>query len=128
MIRPMSLKVSLVLFGAPALLILVVQQLVVPYLDERGTLPLVSFLLLVFPLVLLFVAALVAYRAEGNPWSRAAMAARFRLKPHNAHLVLPGALWVSWIVQRRGNTWIFVISHAALNGLAAIRIVSGIVG
>ena len=26
--------------------------------------------------------------------------------PYNALMVLPGALWVSWIVQRRRNTWI----------------------
>jgi membrane protease YdiL (CAAX protease family) len=48
--------------------------------------------------------------------------------PYNALMVLPGALWVSWIVQRRRNTWIFVITHASLNGLAMIRLVGGIWG
>ena len=48
--------------------------------------------------------------------------------PYNALMVLPGALWVSWIVQRERNTWIFVISHGALNALAMIRIVTGILG
>ena len=48
----------------------------------------------------------------------------------NVSLLLFGtpALWMSWIVQRRGNTWIFAISLAALNGLAMIRIVNGIIG
>jgi membrane protease YdiL (CAAX protease family) len=48
--------------------------------------------------------------------------------PFNAVMILPGALWVSWIVQRERNTWIFVISHGALNALAMIRIVRGILG
>ena len=46
--------------------------------------------------------------------------------PYNALMVLPGALWLSWIVQREKNTWIFVIAHAALNALAMVRIVKGI--
>ena len=48
--------------------------------------------------------------------------------PYNALMVLPGALWVSWIVQREKNTWIFVISHGTLNALAMIRLVKGVFG
>ena len=48
--------------------------------------------------------------------------------PYNALMVLPGALWVSWIVQKQKNTWIFLIAHASINSLAMIRIVSGIIG
>ena len=48
--------------------------------------------------------------------------------PYNALMVLPGALWMSWIVQKQKNTWIFLIAHAAINGLAMIRIISGIIG
>jgi membrane protease YdiL (CAAX protease family) len=240
----MSLPLSLVLFGLPALSILLLQQVVVPRLDASGVPPLVNFLVLALPLFLMLVAALGAYRLEGNPWSLAVLAARFRLKklngrdwlwtvaaaagnigsyllvytaarpllewlherfpdpeclgrifgdaetflgyplagnawllgvffvyyffnvvgeelwwrgyifprqelthgsrtwivhgllwaafhlftPYNAVMVLPGALWLSWIVQRRGNTSIFLVAHAAMNGLVMVRIVSGIVG
>lgn len=48
--------------------------------------------------------------------------------PYNALMVLPGALFMSYIVQRYKNTTIFILSHATLNALAAIRIVSGIIG
>jgi len=48
--------------------------------------------------------------------------------PYNALTVLPGALFLSWIVQRERNTWIFVIAHGALNVLAMIRLVSGVLG
>jgi membrane protease YdiL (CAAX protease family) len=47
--------------------------------------------------------------------------------PYNALMVLPGALWMSWIVQKQKNTWIFLIAHALINGLAMIRIISGII-
>jgi len=46
--------------------------------------------------------------------------------PYNALMVLPGALWMSWIVQKQKNTWIFLIAHASMNGLAMIRIIAGI--
>jgi membrane protease YdiL (CAAX protease family) len=48
--------------------------------------------------------------------------------PYNALMVLPGALWMSWIVQKQKNNWIFLIAHAAINGLAMISIISGIMG
>ncbi|HKJ37461.1 MAG TPA: CPBP family intramembrane glutamic endopeptidase [Anaerolineales bacterium] len=48
--------------------------------------------------------------------------------PYNALAVLPGALWVSWITQKQKNTWIFLIAHATMNGLAMIQIISGILG
>ncbi len=48
--------------------------------------------------------------------------------PYNALMVLPGALFMSYIVQRYQNTTIFIISHASLNILASIRIISGILG
>lgn len=48
--------------------------------------------------------------------------------PYNALLVLPGALFMSYIVQRHKNTSLFIISHATLNLLASIRIISGIMG
>lgn len=242
--RPMSLSLSALLFGAPALLFLLLQRVVVPFLDQLGVPPLVNFLVLGSPHVLFFFGALAAYRMEGNDWRWSALAARFRLTslgakgwlwaiaaaalnvslymfvyvglrpillwlfslfpdpvviaqiygdattfvgfplhgnawllavyllfyffnimgeelwwrgyifprqelthgahtwlvhgllwtgfhlftPYNALMVLPGALAVSWIVQKQRNTWIFVIAHGVLNGLSLMRIVSGILG
>ena len=48
--------------------------------------------------------------------------------PYNALMVLPGALFMSYIVYKYKNTTIFILSHAVLNGLVAIRIISGIIG
>ena len=48
--------------------------------------------------------------------------------PYNALAILPGALWMSWILQKQKNTWIFLIAHALFNGLAMIQIISGIIG
>lgn len=60
---------------------------------------------------------------HGSLW-----AAFHAFSPYNVVMVLPGALLLAWIVQKRRNTWIFVIAHASLNGLAMIRIVKGIFG
>ena len=241
-IRPMSLRLSLVLFGLPCLLFLALQRWIVPAMAAAGVPHVISFLVLASPHLLFFFGALVAYRLEGAPWSLRGLAERFRFRsldrrgilwalaaaignigsylavfllarpllqkvhdafpepevlgdifgdaetfaghplagnlwllgvffcvyffnvmgeelwwrgyifprqelthgrrtwlvhgllwagfhlfaPYNALMVLPGALWVSWIVQREKNTWIFVISHGALNALAMIRIVKGI--
>ena len=241
-IRPMPLSLSFTLFGLPALLFLALHQFVVPLLVKAGAPLVVCFFVLASPHMLFFVGAFVGYRLEGNPWTRHALAERFRMRrpnrrdcvwalvaavgdigsylavyigarpvvkwlhdlypepealsrifgdattfvgfplkgnwwllgvflvfyffnvmgeelwwrgyifprqelthgsrtwivhgllwtgfhafsPYNALMVLPGALVVSWIVQRRKNTWIFVFTHACINGLAAVRIVSGI--
>lgn len=47
--------------------------------------------------------------------------------PYNALMVLPGALLVSWIVQRQRNTTIFLIAHAAMNGIVLFRLLQGVV-
>lgn len=46
--------------------------------------------------------------------------------PTSVLLLLPGALLLAWIVQRRQNTWIALIAHGALNSLAMVRVVSGV--
>ncbi len=240
----MKLPLSLLLFGSPALLFVVLQRYVAPALEASGIPPLAIFFVLATPHLLFFFGALFAYRVEPNAWSWPELAERFRLNPmrrgdwlwaiagslgniglyllvyvgarpivkwlhdlfpepevlarvfgdaqsfagyplkgnfwllgaflavyffnvvgeelwwrgyifprqevaygertwivhgllwagfhifspYNAIMVLPGALLLSWIVQRRQNTWIFLIAHASLNALAMIRIVSGILG
>ena len=42
--------------------------------------------------------------------------------------ILPGALMLAYAVQRRGNTWIGILSHSALNGLGLVGVIKGIMG
>ena len=243
-IKPMPLSLAIVFFGVPLLLFVVIQRIVVPFLDASGISPLCNFYVMMIPHILFFLGALLAYRMEGNFWNWADLSQRFRLTslrgkdwawaiaaavgniglyllvyiagkpvlqwladlvpdpavlnrvlgdstsfvgfplsgnawllgvyfsyyffnvvgeelwwrgyifprqelvhgsytwiihgllwagfhlftPYNALMVLPGALWMSWIVQKQKNTWIFLIAHASINGLAMLRIVSGIIG
>lgn len=46
--------------------------------------------------------------------------------PYNALLVLPGALFMSYIVQKYNNTTIFIISHAMINAIPMIALITGI--
>ena len=48
--------------------------------------------------------------------------------PYNALLVLPGALFMSYVAQRTQNNTIFLISHAVLNGIPVIILISKIIG
>lgn len=48
--------------------------------------------------------------------------------PYNALLVLPGALFMTYIVQKYRNTTIFIISHAVMNGIPMVGIIHGILG
>ncbi len=43
-------------------------------------------------------------------------------------LILPGALGLSYVCQRRRSTWPGIIAHGALNALAMIRLVKGVIG
>lgn len=47
--------------------------------------------------------------------------------PYNALMVLPGALFMSYIVQRYKNNTIFIISHAVMNGIPMVGIIQGII-
>lgn len=48
--------------------------------------------------------------------------------PYNALMVLPGALFISWVVQRTQNNTIFLIGHAVLNGIPLVMLVGNILG
>lgn len=48
--------------------------------------------------------------------------------PYNALMVLPGALFMSYIVQRYRNTSFFIVDHALMNAIPGIGIVAGIMG
>ena len=79
-VKPMNLWLSLLYFGVPCALFNLSVRLLIPLLDRLGVPLFVNFLIGVGgPLLLLFIASLVAYRAEGNPWSVSHLRARFRL-------------------------------------------------
>ena len=48
--------------------------------------------------------------------------------PYNALMVLPGALFMSYVTQRTKNNTIFLISHAVLNGIPFIMLILAIIG
>lgn len=48
--------------------------------------------------------------------------------PYNALLVLPGALFMSYIVQRYRNNTIFLVAHAVMNGIPVVMIIKSILG
>lgn len=48
--------------------------------------------------------------------------------PYNAIMVLPGALFMSYITQRLQNNTLFLISHATLNGIPLVMLIIAIIG
>ncbi|UJH66399.1 CPBP family intramembrane glutamic endopeptidase [Allomuricauda sp. SCSIO 65647] len=48
--------------------------------------------------------------------------------PYNAIMVLPGALFMSFITQRIQNNTVFLIAHAVLNGIPVVMLIMGIIG
>jgi len=243
-IKPIPFFNSLVIFLGAAMLFLINERVIIPYLDQLGVSPLMLFLTYISPFSLFFIAALYGYRQEGNPWNWKALKARFRYKPikrkmwlwtllivgvdvasyvlvyklaftyikkihdafptpevvtkfmnngetfagfnvhgnwgllglflvlyffnvvgeeilwrgylwprqelthgkytwivhgllwtsfhlfapYNAVMVLPGALFMSYITQRYQNNTIFLISHATLNGIPLIMLIMNIIG
>ena len=81
-LKPMPIWMSLLCFAIPSLIITVGIYVGVPTLNRVGVPMFLNFTLFTAgPLVLMFVAAFVAYRLEGNPMSWAGVKERFRLKP-----------------------------------------------
>lgn len=48
--------------------------------------------------------------------------------PYNAIMVLPGALFMSYITQRYQNNTLFLIAHAALNGIPFVMLIMNVLG
>ena len=49
--------------------------------------------------------------------------------PWNLLVLLPGSLALSYVVQKRENTWVAIIAHALVNGFLVISMISmGIIG
>ena len=48
--------------------------------------------------------------------------------PYNALLVLPGALFMAYVVQRTKNNTLFLLSHAVINGIPIVGLLLKIIG
>ncbi len=87
--KPMSLGISLLFFGIPALVVFFGFHVVMPALIRNGLAPFYAFFFaLGIPLVFMFAASLVAFRLEGNPMTWVALKNRFRLYR------LSGKMWL----------------------------------
>jgi membrane protease YdiL (CAAX protease family) len=242
LLKPLPLGHAIVYFGIPSLILVATIYIFIPALAISGFSPIFGFVALGIPLLVLFTAAIVAFRIEGHPWTWAAFRVRYRLQrplavdwlwiagatiayvgsylglgftaeliepyvwslpesltrifegmpavfagqslkgnwgigllylivlffnifgeelwwrghvlprqeiSHGSrawavhgslwtlfHIfwaadlirILPGALALSFAVQKRKNTWIGIVAHAVLNGLGFVTILSGIVG
>ena len=85
----MPLWHAVILFAVPSALLYFTIYAGMPWLDRHGVNLFVNSLLcIVGPLVLMFCAALIFYRQEGNPWQWRAFKLRYRLNP------MSGKLWL----------------------------------
>jgi membrane protease YdiL (CAAX protease family) len=83
-IKPMGLWPSLLYFGLPSAIFCFFIYGMMQRLHQNGINDFTNFYVsMVTPLLLLLVASLIAYKAEGNIFSWAALSARFRLKKMN---------------------------------------------
>ncbi len=75
----MGWALSLLYFGLPALAMIIGFYVGMPWLERRGLMPYMAYMVSMgLPLLGLLVAALVAYRLEGHPWTWRALLDRFR--------------------------------------------------
>lgn len=81
-IQPMPLWMSILFFGIPSLIATLGIYVGIPALDRLG-LPMIAnfYLMTGIPMMLMFLAALIAYRREGRLLTWAGIKERFRFKP-----------------------------------------------
>ncbi len=84
-IRPLGIMSTIVYWAIPATILYVSHYILVPILIRRTSLPyLIGYLIAwVSTMVLFFIAAVVAYRLEGNPIRLATFTERYRLRRMN---------------------------------------------
>lgn len=117
-LRPLGLGPSLLLFGIPAVILYAFVYLGIPALETAGATPMNAYLIaLGIPLFGMFVAALVAYRIEGNPPGWVGLKARFRLHP------MTGRDWL-WTIA---ITLLCLLSFGFIPPLESALIQAGII-
>ena len=96
-LKPAGWGASLLLFGIPAAGCAAAYYVLRPWLEHSGVSAITSYVgSLSIPLALMFVAALVAYRLEGNPLTWSAFSARMRFpRPRRKDALIGLALFVA---------------------------------
>jgi membrane protease YdiL (CAAX protease family) len=80
-LKPLPLSLALLYFGIPALIFVLCVYFLIPFFMAQGLTEFMSYSLsLLIPLVLMFLASLIALRAEGYPINWTSIKERFRLR------------------------------------------------
>lgn len=117
-VKPLPFWQALLFFAIPALVLVFAVYWVLPSLAASGLPVFTAYMVaLLIPLVLMLIAALVAYRLEGRPLTWAAFADRFRLR------------------RMTGKDWLWTLVGAALAmagfalflGIARALVASGLI-
>jgi membrane protease YdiL (CAAX protease family) len=80
-LKPMPLPLALLYFGIPALIFVLCVYILIPFFMSQGMTEFISYsLALMIPLIVLFVASLIALQREGYPLTWTSIKERFRLR------------------------------------------------
>ena len=80
-LKPMPLSLALLHFGIPAFVFVLSVYYLIPFFIDQGITEFMSYSLsLLIPLIVMFIASLIALRMEGYPVNWTAIKDRFRLK------------------------------------------------
>ena len=97
--KPLGWWGSILLFGIPSIIFTCFLFVILPAVAARGTDPLLTFHAgFVAPLALMLIAAFIAYRMEGRPWTWAGIRERFRLERPSASTWAWTAGLAVWLV------------------------------
>ena len=108
-LKPIAFTTSLVIFLGAALLFLINERLIIPYLAEMNISKLILLLVYISPFSLFFVVAFYGYKREGRPWTWKSITSRFNYKP------IKRKMWL-WSVL---FTALYVLSYAIVTSLAS---------
>lgn len=98
-LAPLGWLGSVLLFGIPCAVVTVFLFVVLPAVAALGASPLTTFQAgFVTPLVLMLIAAFVAYRLEGRAWTWAGIRDRYRLTRPDRNTWLWTAALVGWLI------------------------------
>jgi membrane protease YdiL (CAAX protease family) len=113
--RSMGLGRSLLFFGLPTAAAVISFYVIMPALIERGVLPFYAHsVALLLPLAGLLLAALLAYRLEGNPFAWPSLAERFRWRRMDGRawlwtLGVWGLQLAGWFALQKLSVWLITI-------------------
>ncbi len=79
-IKPIRLGTSVIIFFGAALLFLILERVVLPFLDTHGVSKISMFLVMASPHVIFFTGALMGFKLEGHPLNWQSLMTRFRYK------------------------------------------------